>query len=92
LRGVHVSPHGPHWSNSYQFVQHFLFAHIPCVQDQFDTRQQLPETHVKEAMRIRNHTDSHLLDLMDASSSRSSAMIFCASSLHLPQRAWLTRQ
>jgi hypothetical protein len=39
LRGVHVPSHRAHGRDSLQSVQHFLLAHISCVQDQLDTRQ-----------------------------------------------------
>ena len=52
LRRVHVPTHRLHRSDCPQFVQHFLIAHVSCMQHQLDTRQQLPETRVEETMRI----------------------------------------
>ncbi len=69
LRGVHVPPHRPHRSDSPQFVQHILIAHISRVQDQLNPRQQFLEARVKEAVCIRDYTDLHRLGLMAASPS-----------------------
>ena len=66
LRGVHVPPHRPHRSDSHQFVQHLLFVHISCMQDQLDARQQFLEAHVKETVRVRDYTDFYQPGLMVA--------------------------
>ena len=75
LRGVHVSPHRAHRSDSHQIVQHLLFVHISCMQDQLHARQQFLQARVKETVRVRDYADSHQLGLSAKTNVASTAIM-----------------